>query len=49
MKGLFLMEKNYKMNEEGDFGEVFKVQINFGDRNFDLEVSKFVFLNGYMC
>lgn len=48
MKGPLPMEKNHKMNEEGDFGEVFKVQINPGDRNFDPEVSKFVFPNGYM-
>ncbi|KAK0736222.1 hypothetical protein B0T21DRAFT_383822 [Apiosordaria backusii] len=35
MKGPLPMEKNDKMNEEGDFGEVFKVEIDPGDRNFD--------------
>lgn len=40
MRGLFLMEKKDKMNEEGDFGEVFKVEIDLGDRDFDLEVSE---------
>ncbi|CAP62246.1 uncharacterized protein PODANS_5_12030 [Podospora anserina S mat+] len=40
MKGPLPMEKNHKMNEEGDFGEVFKVQINPGDRNFDPETQE---------
>ncbi|VBB76660.1 Putative protein of unknown function [Podospora comata] len=37
MKGPLPMEKNDKMNEEGDFGEVFKVEIDPGDRDFDPE------------
>ncbi|KAK4655260.1 LOW QUALITY PROTEIN: hypothetical protein QC762_300800 [Podospora pseudocomata] len=37
MRGPLPMEKNDKMNEEGDFGEVFKVEIDPGDRDFDPE------------
>ncbi|KAK4202404.1 kinase-like domain-containing protein [Triangularia verruculosa] len=37
MKGPLPMEKNDKMNEEGDFGEVFKVEIDPSDRHFDPE------------
>lgn len=48
IKGLLPMEKKYKINKEKDFREVFKVQINPGNRNFNPEVSKFVFPNGYI-
>lgn len=40
MRGPLPMEKKDKMNEEGDFGEVFKVEIDPGDRDFDPEVSE---------